>query len=100
MDYLAPPMNNLAFALAVEMLLGYGVTGPLLRASGVPYDLRKAQPYSSYDHFDFDVPIGRNCDVYDRYLVRMQEMRESVRIVEQAWRNLPGGPVNTLDRKV
>ncbi|HET9052076.1 MAG TPA: NADH dehydrogenase (quinone) subunit D [Candidatus Dormibacteraeota bacterium] len=80
--------------------LTYGVTGPVLRASGVPYDLRKAQPYSSYDHFTFDVPIGRTGDVYDRYLVRMQEMRESVRIIEQAWRNLPGGPVNTSDRKI
>ena len=56
--------------------MAYGATGPVLRGSGVPYDLRKAQPYSSYDHFDFDVPIGRTGDVYDRYLVRMQEMRE------------------------
>ncbi|HEV7466966.1 MAG TPA: NADH-quinone oxidoreductase subunit D, partial [Candidatus Dormibacteraeota bacterium] len=61
---------------------------------------RKAQPYSSYDHFDFDVPIGVNGDVYDRYLVRMREMRESLRIIEQALDALPSGPVNTLDRKV
>ena len=78
----------------------YGMTGPCLRGSGVPYDLRKAQPYSSYDHFDFDVPIGRNGDVYDRYLVRMQEMRESLKIIRQAFENLPEGPVNTPDRRV
>jgi NADH-quinone oxidoreductase subunit D len=80
--------------------LAYGLSGASLRGSGVPYDLRKAQPYSSYDHFTFDVPIGRNGDVYDRYLVRMQEMRESVKIIAQAFENLPGGPVNTLDRKI
>ena len=72
----------------------------MLRGSGVPYDLRKAQPYSSYDHFDFDVPIGRTGDVYDRYLVRMQEMRESLKIISQAFENLPDGPVNTTDRRV
>lgn len=86
--------------ISAEDAISYGMTGPILRASGVPYDLRKAQPYSSYDHFDFDVPIGHNGDVYDRYLVRMQEMRESVKIIEQAWKNLPGGPVNTTDRKI
>src|SRR5450755_1039891 len=76
------------------------IDGPVLRGSGVPYDLRKAQPYSSYDHFDFDVPIGRTGDVYDRYLVRMQEMRESLKIITQAFNNLPDGPVNTKDRRV
>ncbi len=86
--------------ISAEDAVAYGVTGPSLRGSGVAYDLRKAQPYSSYDHFDFDVPIGTNGDVYDRYLVRMQEMRESLRIIEQALANLPSGPVNTLDRKV
>ncbi|HEX4579535.1 MAG TPA: NADH-quinone oxidoreductase subunit D, partial [Candidatus Dormibacteraeota bacterium] len=80
--------------------IAYGATGPTLRGSGVPYDLRKAQPYSSYDHFDFDVPIGSHGDVYDRYLVRMREARESLRIIEQAMANLPGGPVNTSNRKV
>jgi len=72
----------------------------VLRGSGIPYDLRKAKPYSSYDHFEFDVPIGRRGDAYDRYLVRMQEMRESVRIIKQAMDNLPDGPVNTADRRV
>jgi NADH-quinone oxidoreductase subunit D len=80
--------------------LNYGMSGPSLRGCGVAYDLRKAQPYSSYDHFDFDVPIGVHGDVYDRYLIRMQEMRESLRIVKQAFENLPSGPVNTSDRKV
>jgi NADH-quinone oxidoreductase subunit D len=83
-----------------EQALNYGCSGSTLRGSGIAYDLRKAQPYSSYDHFDFDVPVGTHGDVYDRYLCRMQEMRESVKIIEQAYRNLPGGPVNTADRKV
>jgi NADH-quinone oxidoreductase subunit D len=86
--------------LSPEDAMAYGATGPVLRGSGVPYDLRKAKPYSSYDHFDFDVPIGRAGDVYDRYLVRMQEMRESVKIIAQAFERLPDGPVNTTDRRV
>jgi NADH-quinone oxidoreductase subunit D len=86
--------------ITAEECMQYGATGPVLRGSGVAYDLRKAQPYSSYDHFEFDVPVGTRGDVYDRYLCRMQEMRESVRIIDQAYRNLPGGPVNTSDRKV
>ncbi len=80
--------------------LSYGVTGPSLRGSGIAYDLRKARPYSSYDHFDFDVPVGEHGDIYDRYLVRMREMRELLRIIEQALGGLPEGPVNTTDRKV
>ena len=86
--------------LTPDDAMAYGATGPVLRGSGVPYDLRKAHPYSSYDHFDFDVPIGRTGDVYDRYLVRMQEMRESLKIITQALGNLPDGPVNTTDRRV
>ena len=86
--------------ISAEDALAYGMSGPSLRGSGVAYDLRKAQPYSSYDHFDFDIPVGHNGDVYDRYLCRMREMRESLRIIEQALENLPSGPVNTLDRKV
>ncbi len=80
-------------------LLSLGVTGPLLRASGNPWDLRKAQPYSSYDHFDFSVPVGTVGDNYDRYRVRMQEMKESVRIIEQALAGLPEGPCVSDDRK-
>jgi NADH-quinone oxidoreductase subunit D len=86
--------------LSVADAVAYGVTGPTLRGSGVSYDLRKAQPYSSYDHFEFDIPVGENGDIYDRYLVRMQEMRESVKIIEQASKSLPAGPVNTKDRSV
>ncbi len=86
--------------LDAETLLGLGVTGPLLRAAGVPWDLRKADPYSSYDHFDFAVPVGTVGDNYDRYRVRMAEMRESVKIVEQALDGLPEGPHVTSDRKV
>jgi NADH-quinone oxidoreductase subunit D len=80
--------------------ISYGCSGATLRGSGVAYDVRKAQPYSSYDHFEFDVPVGIKGDVYDRYLVRVREMREACRIVEQAVEALPGGPVNTSDRKV
>jgi NADH-quinone oxidoreductase subunit D len=83
-----------------ERLLDLGVTGPLLRASGHPWDLRKAMPYSSYDHFDFDVPVGSVGDNYDRFRVRIDEMRESLRIIEQALDGLPEGPWITDDRKV
>ena len=83
-----------------EDALAYGCSGPTLRGSGVAYDLRKAQPYSSYEHFDFDVPVGTKGDVYDRFLCRMAEMRESLKIIDQAMKNLPGGPVNTPDRRV
>jgi NADH-quinone oxidoreductase subunit D len=83
-----------------ETLLGLGVTGPLLRATGNPWDLRKAMPYSSYDHFDFKIPVGTAGDNYDRYRVRMAEMRESVKIVLQALDGLPEGDYITDDRKV
>jgi NADH-quinone oxidoreductase subunit D len=83
-----------------ERLLALGVTGPLLRATGDPWDLRKAMPYSSYDHFDFKIPVGTVGDNYDRYRVRMAEMRESVKIVEQAFDGLPEGPWITDNRKV
>jgi NADH-quinone oxidoreductase subunit D len=81
-------------------LIGLGVTGPALRAAGVDLDLRKAQPYSGYEHFDFQVPLGATGDAYDRYLVRMREMRESCRIVEQALDGMPEGPFISDDRKV
>lgn len=73
--------------------IAYGVTGPVLRASGVNYDVRKTYPYSSYEDFDFEIPLGKNGDVYDRYLVRLKEMRQSNRIVGQAMEKLPAGPV-------
>jgi NADH-quinone oxidoreductase subunit D len=83
-----------------ERLTELGVTGPLLRATGDPWDLRKAAPYSSYDHFDFKVPVGSVGDNYDRYKVRMAEMRESVKIIEQALDGLPEGPYITDNRKI
>jgi NADH-quinone oxidoreductase subunit D len=82
-----------------ESLLALGVTGPLLRATGNPWDLRKAHPYSSYDDFEFRIPVGTLGDNYDRYRVRMQEMKESVRIIEQALDGLPEGPYITDNRK-
>ena len=81
-------------------LLELGVTGPLLRASGNPWDLRKAMPYSSYEDFAFRIPVGTTGDNYDRYRVRLEEMRESVRIIEQAIDGLPEGPYITDDRKI
>ncbi len=86
--------------LRAEDAIALGVTGPLLRAGGVPFDLRKARPYSSYDHFEFDIPTATEADSYARYQVRMREMEQSLRIVEQAINKLPGGPVRTGDRKV
>jgi NADH-quinone oxidoreductase subunit D len=77
-----------------------GVTGPCLRGSGVDWDIRKAHPYSSYEDFEFEVPLGSVGDSYDRYLVRMEEMRQSVRILQQAIDNLPAGPVNSPDAKI
>jgi NADH-quinone oxidoreductase subunit D len=77
-----------------------GVTGPNLRGSGVAYDVRKTEPYLDYDQYDFEVPIGSNGDVFDRYLVRFAEMRQSVRILDQALRRLPEGPINIDDPKI
>jgi NADH-quinone oxidoreductase subunit D len=71
----------------------YGVTGPVLRAAGVKWDIRRALPYSGYENYDFEIPTGSNGDTYDRYLVRMEEMRQSVRIIRQAVANLPDGPI-------
>lgn len=92
--------NEGVAVLRPEDALAYGVTGPVLRGSGIAYDVRKAFPYSSYDEFEFDVPLGKNGDAYDRYLVRMEEMRQSRRIVLQALDRLPEGPVLIDDRKV
>ncbi|MGH2835555.1 MAG: NADH dehydrogenase (quinone) subunit D [Solirubrobacteraceae bacterium] len=83
-----------------QTLLGLGVTGPLLRAAGNPWDLRKAAPYSSYDHFDFKVPVGTVGDNYDRFRVRHAEIYESVKIIQQALDGLPEGPFIADDRKV
>ncbi len=80
--------------------LAWGFSGPMVRGSGIPWDLRKSQPYDAYEAMDFDIPIGKNGDCYDRYLVRMDEMRQSLRIMKQAITKMPGGPVKTDDRKV
>jgi NADH-quinone oxidoreductase subunit C/D len=80
--------------------LSYGWVGPCLRGSGVGYDVRKDHPYSGYDQYDFDVPVGTVGDCYDRYLVRIEEIHQSVRIVEQALAKLPKGPVITDDKRV
>jgi NADH:ubiquinone oxidoreductase subunit D len=74
--------------------------GPCLRASGVAYDIRKDHPYSGYEQYDFDVPVGTVGDCYDRYLVRLEEIRQSLRIIEQAVAKLPGGPVIVDDKRV
>jgi NADH-quinone oxidoreductase subunit D len=71
--------------------VAYGITGPFLRSTGVPYDVRRAHPYSVYDRFDFEIPVGSTGDNYDRYLVRMAEIEQSLRIIEQAFQQIPGG---------
>ncbi len=83
-----------------EKALEYGLTGPNLRASGVAYDVRKARPYLGYDEYDFDVPVGVVGDAYDRYLVRIEEMRQSIRILQQALDRVPAGPINIQDPAV
>ncbi len=82
-----------------DVALQYGVTGPMLRASGVQWDLRKDRPYCGYEQYDFEVPTRSEGDVYARYLVRIQEMRESLKIIEQALNKLPMGPVRSDNRK-
>jgi NADH-quinone oxidoreductase subunit D len=77
-----------------------GFSGPNLRASGVPYDLRKDKPYYDYETYDFEVPIGEHGDCYDRYMVRMEEMRQSCRLLNQALDRLPDGPINVDDPRV
>ena len=83
--------------LPADALIAYGVTGPLLRAAGVGFDVRRAEPYLVYDRLDFEVPVGSRGDNYDRYLVRFEELRQSARIIEQALRDLPDGPVDLDD---
>jgi NADH-quinone oxidoreductase subunit D len=85
--------------ISVEDCLRYGLTGPLLRGSGMAYDLRKARPYSGYEKYDFDIPTSNEADIYGRYLVRVEEMRQSLRIIEQALNTLPVGPVRSSNHK-
>ena len=86
--------------ISAKDCIAFGVTGPVLRASGVKWDLRKAQPYAAYSKFDFEVPTGQNGDTYDRYLVRMAEMRQSLRIIQQAVDSIPEGPIMAKVPKV
>ena len=83
-----------------EQCFDWGFTGPNLRASGVPWDLRKAQPYDAYNEMEFDIPVGKHGDCYDRYLVRMHEMRQSLLIIKQSIEKMPGGPCKSNNRKI
>ena len=85
--------------ISPEDALAWGFSGPPLRASGVAWDLRKSQPYEVYEELDFDIPVGRNGDCYDRYLVRMNEMRQSTHLIKQCLERLPEGPVRIQDNK-
>jgi NADH-quinone oxidoreductase subunit D len=83
-----------------ERALSYGWTGPTLRSTGIDYDVRKAHPYLVYDRFDFDIPVGSKGDNFDRYIVRLEEARQSMRIIEQAFQQIPGGPVCIDDPRI
>jgi NADH-quinone oxidoreductase subunit D len=85
-------------AMSRERAVNYGCSGPVGRASGIDFDVRKHDPYAVYDRFQFDVPLGKNGDCYDRYMVRMQEMRESIRILEQAMASFPGGQYRSKEK--
>ena len=87
-------------AISAENAIAWGYTGPLLRAAGVEVDLRKTQPYYGYDQLDFDIPIGTTGDVYDRYSVRVAEMRQSLRIIEQVCKNVPEGDFTIRDKSI
>jgi NADH-quinone oxidoreductase subunit D len=86
--------------IGADQAIDLGFTGPMLRASGVPWDLRKSQPYEVYDRMDFDIPVGRHGDCFDRYLIRMAEMRQSLRIMAQCLDQMPSGPIKINDHKV
>lgn len=86
--------------VSAQDAINWGYTGPLLRACGVGLDLRKQAPYYGYDGLNFDVPVGTNGDIYDRYLVRIEEMRQSIRIVEQVCKNVPGGDYTIRDKGI
>ncbi|MDJ0683377.1 MAG: NADH-quinone oxidoreductase subunit D [Alphaproteobacteria bacterium] len=86
--------------ISPEDALAWGCTGPVLRGSGIPWDLRKAQPYDVYERMDFDIPIGKNGDCYSRFLVRVEEMKQSLKIVKQCLEEMPGGPVMATEGKI
>ncbi len=83
-----------------EQALDWGFTGPMIRGSGIAWDLRKSQPYEVYGELDFDVPVGKNGDSYDRYLIRVEEMRQSIRLIKQCIEKMPEGPVTTDDTRI
>ncbi|MDA1100658.1 MAG: NADH-quinone oxidoreductase subunit D [Proteobacteria bacterium] len=83
-----------------EEAMDWGFSGVMLRCTGLPWDLRKSQPYDGYEQYDFDIPVGKNGDCYDRYLCRVEEMRQSCRIIKQVLETMPDGPVASPDRKV
>jgi NADH-quinone oxidoreductase subunit D len=84
-------------AIPLESIISWGFTGPCLRASGVDYDVRKTEPYLCYDKLDFDIPLGKTGDNFDRYLVRMEEIKQSLKIIKQAMRDMPDGPINVAN---
>ncbi|HEX6956997.1 MAG TPA: NADH-quinone oxidoreductase subunit D [Ferrovibrio sp.] len=86
--------------ISAKDAMDWGFSGVMLRGSGVAWDLRKAQPYDGYEKYDFDIPVGKNGDCFDRYLCRIEEMRQSARIIRQVIEQMPGGPVASEDRKV
>ncbi len=86
--------------VSVDDAINYSFSGVMLRGSGIPWDLRKAQPYDCYNHFDFKIPVGKNGDCYDRYLCRIEEMRESLKIIDQCIKNMPKGPIKSQDNKI
>ena len=86
--------------ISAKDALDWGLSGPMLRGSGIAWDLRKAQPYDAYEAMKFDIPIGKHGDCWDRYLVRLEEMRQSLKIITQAIAQMPAGPVRVNDRKV
>jgi NADH-quinone oxidoreductase subunit D len=83
-----------------EDAIAWGFSGPMIRAAGLPWDLRKSQPYDVYDRMDFEIPVGTNSDCYDRFMVRVEEVRQSARIMRQCLTEMPEGPIASLDRKV
>ena len=85
--------------ISVDDALDWGFTGVMLRGSGVPWDLRKSQPYEIYSELDFDIPVGKNGDCYDRYLVRIEEMRQSLNIIKQCINSIPKGPIIVQNNK-
>jgi NADH-quinone oxidoreductase subunit D len=83
-----------------EDALAWGFSGPMIRAAGIPWDLRRSQPYEVYDRMDFDIPVGTKGDCYDRFMVRVEEVRQSAKIMRQCLKEMPSGPIATTDRKV